>query len=65
MSQCDVVYKISCENCDVTCIGQTKRQLKTRVSEHISDINKKSTFPSVISDHRLNTNHNFATRYKF
>lgn len=61
MQQSCVVYKISCHDCEVTYIGQTKRQLKTRVREHRSDINKRSGSISVISDHRLN-NHDFDWR---
>lgn len=59
MSHSDVVYKISCSECEVTYVGQTKRQLGTRVKEHRTDINKKSASPSVISCHRLETNHEF------
>ncbi|XP_018368554.1 PREDICTED: uncharacterized protein LOC108764709 [Trachymyrmex cornetzi] len=40
-------------------VGQTKRRLQTRVQEHISDINKTSKSPSVISNHRLVENHDF------
>ena len=55
----NVVYKISHEDCDVSYIGQTKRQLKTRLYEHVSDINISSKSPSVISKHRIEENHNF------
>jgi len=54
-----VVYKISCQDCDASYIGQTKRQLGTRIKEHASDINKKNGSPSVISKHRLNFRHDF------
>jgi len=56
----NVVYKLSCKNCDVTYVGQTKRKLNTRVTdEHKNDINKKTRKHSVITDHRLYKNHEF------
>ncbi|KYM96041.1 hypothetical protein ALC62_13311, partial [Cyphomyrmex costatus] len=55
----NVVYRISCEDCDASYVGQTKRQLKTRVHEHVSDINKKVKSPSAISNHRIENNHKF------
>jgi hypothetical protein len=47
----DVVYKINCKDCESSYVGQMKRQLKTRVSEHRADITK-SISPSVISIYR-------------
>ena len=55
----NVVYRISCDDCDASYVGQTKRQLKTRLHEHVSDINISSKSPSVISNHRMVENHNF------
>jgi len=57
LSHHDVVYKIKCNNCGATYIGQTKRQLGTRIHEHIKDINKKSGSLSVIWNHRLDNDH--------
>jgi len=57
LSHQDVVYKIKCNDCEATYIGQTKRQLKTRIHEHVIDINKKSGSLSVISNHRLENDH--------
>jgi len=37
--------------------GQTKKQLKKRLQEHASDINRRSK--SVISNHCIDHNHNF------
>ena len=37
---------------------------KLRICEHISDINKKTGSPSVISDHYINLNHNFRNEVK-
>ena len=53
----NVVYRISCKNCDISYVGQTKRQLKTKLHEHVLDISSKS--PSVIFNHRIEENHNF------
>jgi len=55
--QNDCVYKIECSNCDMTYVGQTKRRLCTRLKEHRADINKKSGLLSVVSNHRLENNH--------
>ena len=49
-------YLVRIEN---SYVGQTKRQLKTRLHEHISDINISSKSPSVISNHHIEENHNF------
>jgi len=59
MSHHGVVYKISCHDCEASYIGQTKRQLRTRIKEHNSDIKKKIGSPPVISEHRLKFNHDF------
>ncbi|XP_018376461.1 PREDICTED: uncharacterized protein LOC108769774 [Trachymyrmex cornetzi] len=55
----NVVYKISCSDCDVSYVGQTKRTLATRVKEHKNDIKKRDGNLSVISEHRLSSNHEF------
>jgi len=55
----NVVYKLSCKDCDATYVGQTKRKLNTRVTEHKNDINKKTGKHSVITEHRLDKNHEF------
>jgi len=55
-SQNDCVYRINCLNCDMSYVGQTKRQLGTRLKEHMSDIRKKNSLLSVVSN-RLEHNH--------
>jgi len=57
MAQNECVYKIKCSNCDTSYVGQTKRQLGTRLKEHKADFKKKSGSMSVVSNHRLDNNH--------
>jgi len=55
----NVVYRIQCSNCDATYVGQTKRQLKTRIKKHRQDIQKKSGNFSVVTEHKIDYNHEF------
>ncbi|KYN21658.1 hypothetical protein ALC57_05966, partial [Trachymyrmex cornetzi] len=55
LSNQNIVYTISCKNCDASYVGQTKRRLK----EHKSDIRNNTGSPSVITDHRVTFDHNF------
>jgi len=55
----NIVYKLSCKNCDATYVEQTKRKFNTRVTEHKNDINKKTCKHSMITEHRLDKNHEF------
>jgi len=57
ITQKNIVYKISCEDCDATYVGQTKRKLNIRISEH--QINRKTPNTSAITEHRLRHNHDF------
>jgi len=34
----NVVYKICCNNCNASYVGQTKRHLKTHINEHVKNI---------------------------
>ncbi|KYN08288.1 hypothetical protein ALC62_00718, partial [Cyphomyrmex costatus] len=52
----NVVYKIDCLNCDRSYVGQTKRNLKTRIKGHRADI-KKLHNKSVVSKHQMECNH--------
>lgn len=40
-------------------MGQTGRQLNTRIKEHRNHINRNSTSHSVITEHRMELNHDF------
>jgi len=59
MNCSNVVYKITCKDCDASYVGQTKRQLHTRLNEHKLDIKKRTGTHSVISLHQINNNHSF------
>lgn len=45
----NVVYNISCTDCDAVYIGQTKKQLNTRVKEHKNYV-KNNNQNSVLAD---------------
>jgi len=49
LSNQNVVYKISYDDCEASYVGQTKRKLSTRIREHISYINKKTGSPSFLT----------------
>jgi len=55
----NIVYKIHCNNCDASYVGQTKRQLKTRTKEHFNNIKLDKSRHSVITQHILEFNHSF------
>ncbi|XP_071579044.1 uncharacterized protein [Temnothorax nylanderi] len=55
----DVVYKICCNNCDASYVGQTKRQLQTRLKEHKNNIRLDDSKHSVVSEHSTKFNHSF------
>jgi len=57
--RCNVVYQIDCLDCDASYVGQTKRMLHTKVGEHRSHIRRNSAQLSVITDHRLQAEHEF------
>jgi len=53
----NIVYKINCNNCNASYVGQTKRQLKTRIKEHVKNIGTDESKHSVITKHILDKNH--------
>jgi len=55
----NIVYKINCNNCDASYVGQTKRKMMTRVKEHHDNIKLDKSKHSVITEHILDLNHNF------
>jgi len=59
LSKNNVVYKIFCKDCEASYVGQTKRQLKTRLKEHKNNIKLDQSRHSVISQHITECNHSF------
>ncbi|KYQ53378.1 hypothetical protein ALC60_00005, partial [Trachymyrmex zeteki] len=41
MHRSQLIYKINCLDCETTYVGQTKKQLQTRIKKHCNEINKK------------------------
>ena len=52
-----VVYKIDCEDCSASYIGQTGRQLSVRIKEHRRATEKGNTLDSGIAEHVAHTGH--------
>jgi len=56
----NVIYRIPCENCNKSYIGQTGRYLKKRLDEHKRSIRKPITNPkTALAEHSRSCNHNF------
>ena len=53
-----VVYRIDCENCDASYVGETGRQVRNRMAEHENDIRMKKP-ASKVSEHVQQTGHRF------
>ncbi|XP_011873332.1 PREDICTED: uncharacterized protein LOC105565077 [Vollenhovia emeryi] len=53
----NVVYKIPCEECNVSYVGQTKRRLNTRLKEHMNNARLEPSRHSVLTQHMAETNH--------
>jgi len=59
LTNSNVVYKICCNDCNVSYVGQTKRQVKTRIKEHKNNSKFISPKPSVITEHIREHLHSF------
>lgn len=57
--QSKLVYKIDCNICDKTYIGQTKRYLKKRLKEHRDNTNVAPTDVNAIKEHMITYSHDF------
>ncbi|EFN62667.1 hypothetical protein EAG_05277, partial [Camponotus floridanus] len=52
-------YKIQCKDCNASYVSQTGRQLHTGIEEHKKHITRNTSSRSVITDHRLDSSHEF------
>lgn len=59
LSKKNVVYKLNCRDCNATYVGQTKRLLKTRISEHRNHVRRNMSIQSVITNRRMHLSHDF------
>jgi len=55
----NVVHKIHYKDCGVSYVGQTKRQIKTKIKQHRNNIRMDEIRHSIITDHILNHQHTF------
>lgn len=53
------MYRIDCDNCNASYVSQTRRKLKTGISEHKNQLNRHLDNYSVVTEHRLNMGHEF------
>jgi hypothetical protein len=53
------VYKIKCPDCNKFYIGQTKKKLKERFTQHLNGYKKPEIYKSNVATHAINNNHNF------
>lgn len=52
-------YCIKCKDCNYKYIGKIKRQFKTRIQEHKTNIKRQPEQLSIVSTHRLDLDHDF------
>ena len=52
-----VIYQVPCKNCEESYIGQTKRNINTRLKEHRTAVKKGRIQKSALSEHVMNKVH--------
>ena len=53
---CGSIYQLGCGDCDRTYIGESGRQLMTRINEHKKSVSS-GTYSSALSEHSKKTGH--------
>ena len=56
-SQSNIVYEIPCKDCDSVYVGETKRQFKTRVKEHMTAVRNCDIDKYEIAEHSWKNDH--------
>jgi hypothetical protein len=56
-SKSNVIYMIPCTECDKSYVGETKRRLKTRITEHKTAVRNANTKDSALADHAIKSLH--------
>ena len=54
--QCGAIYKITCAECDAFYIGESGRQLNTRIGEHKKSV-RLDGISSAVGEHQMDTGH--------
>lgn len=60
---CNIIYLITCKRCGIQYVGETKRNLFTRMSEHLRSIKKE--FPNTLLVNHFSTNNHNAEDMEF
>ena len=53
------LYRLTCGDCNSVYIGETSRQLKIRVEEHLKPLEKGKLGESAFADHLISNGHSF------
>ena len=56
----NLIYKIPCNDCELSYVGQTKRDLKTRILEHQRAIRNQQPEMSPLCEHSMIHDHRIA-----
>ncbi|MCP4492353.1 MAG: GIY-YIG nuclease family protein [Gammaproteobacteria bacterium] len=60
LDQSNVVYRVRCSDCPAVHIGETKRTLRTRGAEHLSNIRASNINHSALAEHCITHHHSVA-----
>ena len=61
-SQKSGIYRVKCESCNHIYVGQSRRAVRTRWKEHVSDVKNKNLNNAVALHYNQNNTHKFDER---